>query len=193
VKSALSKLALAWLERGRRKRFAGDLFQRFEGLEPVFLRSPGATVLDIGACDGLVAYELARRGAAVVHGFELDEGDVAFARRLFRDVPAESAFVATDLTQDPASFRTRHADVLLESYDIVLFLGVYHHLERQTSAEALDGFVRVLAGMARSLFAVRTKQLDRVEPLLLEAGFTCTSEHAERDDVGPLRIYQRAA
>lgn len=191
MKKLISKLAMTWLERGARKRFAGNAFQRFEGLAPVLEHCEGASILDIGACDGLVAYEFARRGAATIHGFEIDAGDVAFARRLFRDVPGESAFVHADVTADAASLRERHADVLLEAYDIVLFLGVYHHFERQMEPAALDAFVQLLVSMARKVFVVRTKQLDTVDPRLLEAGFRCTSETAGREDIGPLRIYER--
>ena len=192
MKRLLSKLATSWLERGRRKRFAGDVFQRFRGLAPVLDRAKGAAVLDIGSCDGLVAYEFAKRGAALVHGFELDDGDVAFARRLFRDVPTKSVFVRANLDREAPAFRTRHADVLRDAYDVVLFLGVYHHLERQMSREALDAFVRLLVDLAESVFVVRTKQLARVEPLVLEAGFRRAGETEALGDVGPLRIYERA-
>jgi 2-polyprenyl-3-methyl-5-hydroxy-6-metoxy-1,4-benzoquinol methylase len=184
---------MAWLERGRRKRFAGDLFQRFEGLDPVLEQCAGAEIPDIGSCDGLVAYEFARRGAALIHGFEIDAGDVAFAQRLFRDVPGKSAFVCANVAADAPRFREQHANVLRESYDIVLFLGVYHHFERQMDREALAAFVKLLIGMARNTFVVRTKQLEAVEPWLLEAGFQRTSETAGQEDIGALRIYERAA
>ena len=192
VKRTISRLATAWLERGRRKRYAGNAFDRFEGLAPVLSQSAGATVLDIGCCDGLVAYEFARHGAAVVHGFELDEGDVLFARRLFRDVPVKSTFVAANLAIDSGSFTRLYSDVLLDRYDIVLFLGVYHHLEQQMSQDSLEAFVRLLADMTERAFVIRTNRLAAVDPLLREAGLVCTSE-AQADRVGSLRVYEREA
>lgn len=189
MKDWLSRLAHRWLERGKRKRYAGSLFDRFEGLEPLLAESPGASVLDIGACDGLVAYELARAGARLVHGFERDGGDVAFARRLFRDVPVEAAFVEADLSGG-TSVMERHA-LLLDRYDIVLFLGVHHHLAGQMERTALDELVGFLADRADKLFAVRTVNLEEVEPLLLGRGFARVAEAEGIERVGPLRIYRR--
>ncbi len=72
----ISKLARWWLERRPNKRFAGSIFDRFTGLETLLERCQGLTVLDVGSCDGLVAYEFARHGAKVVHGFERDPDDL---------------------------------------------------------------------------------------------------------------------
>ena len=57
----------------------------------------------------------------------------------------------------------------------------------------LDTLVANLAAMARQTFVARTKRLDEIDPLLQDAGFADTGGAPGRDDVGPLRIYERVA
>lgn len=194
MEDQLSRLARWWLERRARKRFAGSIFDRFRGLEPLLADCAGESVLDIGSCDGLVAYELARAGASLVHGFEIDAADVLFARRLFRDVPAESRFVVADLAGSGADFERRYGDGLLPAYDTVLFLGVYHHLVRQASPAEVEDLVAFLLGRTRRRFAIRTKAVDVVEPGVLAAGFVAAApEYPAFGRMGPLRIYERGS
>ena len=51
-----------------RKNFQGNLFDRFEGLDRLFESAAGLRVLDLGMSEGHIAYEFARRGAALIHG-----------------------------------------------------------------------------------------------------------------------------
>jgi hypothetical protein len=149
-------------------------------------------VLDIGCCDGLVAYEFARSNAAIIHGFDKDPADLLFAKRLFRDVPVESRFVEANLAISGAEFERRHGDKLLPEYDTVLFLGVYHHLARQAEHADLDDLVDFLLGRTRRRFAVRTKQIGVVEPQILAGGFVESGEeYPACAGMGPLRIYER--
>ncbi len=192
MQDQLSRLAGWWLERRSRKRFAGSIFDRFRGLEPLLADCAGESVLDIGSCDGLVAYEFARAGAAVVHGFELDPSDVRFARRLFRDVPGESRFVVADLAGSGAAFERRYGRGLLPDYDTVLFLGVYHHLVRQSSRSAIAELLSFLLRRTRRRLAIRTKLIDDIEPVVVAAGFVASGpEYPAFGDLGPLRIYER--
>ena len=152
----------------------------------------GESVLDIGSCDGLVAYEFARGGAATIHGFERDAADVLFAQRLFRDVPMESRFVQANLAISGSEFERLFGSKLLDCYDTVLFLGMYHHLDRQMERQYLDDFVDFLLGCSRRRFVVRTEQIDEVEPQIRAAGFSQVGdEFPARVGMGPLRIYER--
>ena len=148
-------------------------------------------MLDIGSCDGLVAYELARGGAATIHGFERDAADVLFAQRLFRDVPMESRFVQANLAISGSEFERLFGPKLLDQYDTVLFLGMYHHLDRQMERPDLDDLVEFLLGRTRRRFVVRTMQIDEVEPQIRAAAFSQVGdEFPAREGVGPLRIYE---
>ena len=177
--------------RGQSRHYTGNLFDRFVGLEPVFERCPGATVLGIGSCEGLIAYECARHGARLVHGFEIDPALVDFARRLFGNVPVESHFARHDFSSGFEDFERRFAAVLRPRYDLVLYLGVHHHLKKVMSAEALDTLVRGLLARAEAIFAVRTDLLPELEATIREAGFEGISETASDGKVGRLAIYRR--
>ena len=60
-------------KRGAKNHYSGNLFDRFAGLELVLPHAKDATVLDFGCCEGLIAYEFARAGCSLVHGFDIDE------------------------------------------------------------------------------------------------------------------------
>lgn len=173
------------------KHYTGNLFDRFVGLELILPHARGATVLDFGCCEGLIAYEFARAGCGLVHGFDIDGQLMGFAQQLFRNVPVDSAFVQEDLSVPFEQFARKHADLLLRQYDIVLFLGVYHHLEKQMSAEALRGVVAGLLARTAKYFVVRTNRLDAFEPQILAAGFERTGESPARPEAGLLRVYRR--
>lgn len=175
---------------GVSKHYAGNLFDRFQGLEPVLQVAKGKTVLDFGCCEGLISYEFARAGCSLVHGFDIDGPLMKFAKTLFRNVPVTSSFVQQNLSVPFADFTRKYSALLLSRYDIVLFLGIYHHLEKQMSPEALCGVVEGLLSQTGTYFVARTGRLDAFEQLILNAGFDCISE-SPGGAVGLLRIYRR--
>ena len=182
---------------GRRslsKPYSGSIFDRIAGLDPLWELCPGATVLDFGCCDGLIGYELARHGAGLIHGLDIDKPRVEFARRLFENVPAVSRFEVADLAVSPSGLRKRYEEMLLPRYDIVLFLGMYHHLEKQMAPSDLAGLVGFLADIAGTALAVRSDRLPVFESIILEGGFQvfCTRESPPAAaGVGLLRLYRR--
>jgi 2-polyprenyl-3-methyl-5-hydroxy-6-metoxy-1,4-benzoquinol methylase len=174
-----------------RKNFSGNLFDRMRGLEFLLERSAGRTVLDIGCNEGLIAYEFARHGARLVHGLERDGQRVRFARRLFRDVPIESRFERANVALSGAAFDERY-DWLLPSYDIVLFLGVYHHLARQMPQAELQTLVERLAQKATLWFADRGSRLHEYEAIVLAGGLRRVHESpAIKGHGGLLHVYER--
>ena len=178
-----------------RKNFAGDIFSRFEGLEPLFEAARGASVLDVGSNEGLISYEFARHGARLVHGFERDRDRVQFSLRLFRDVAIDSHFEVANLAVTGHDFaKGARGQVLLPSYDIVLYLGMYHHLHKQAGKEVADDLVRFLVERAGSWFGTRSPEVELYEPLILEGGFELVgrTEGRSEEEAGPARVYRRS-
>ena len=173
-----------------RKNFQGNLFDRFSGLDPLLERARGKSVLDLGMSEGHIAYEFARRGASTVHGLEQHRDKVRFAARLFRDVPVPNQFWRADLAISGERFEARYGSELLPRYDIVLFLGVYHHLKKQMDAGSLATLVDALVARAGTWFAARSDALPEFERRILGAGLVLDYE-APKEKIGLLRVYRR--
>ncbi|WP_169980196.1 class I SAM-dependent methyltransferase [Tautonia rosea] len=170
------------------------LDDRLRGLMPLIERSAGLSVIDFGAAEGFVARELLRRGASQVLGFELDPGRVAAANELCAPF-GPSRFRVADLS-DWHRFRSTHADVIEDGYDIVLYLGLQHHLPCGDRLETLDG----AAALARRYFAIRTTpsiyEQDAIDARLRASGFEpiASTEDAAtngRSYLGAARIFER--
>lgn len=174
------------------KNFQGDLFGRFQGLDPLFQRAGGCSVLDLGMSEGHIAYEFARHGALVVHGLEQHRDKVRFAERLFRDTAIDTCFLCADLSFSGPSFEARYGKALLPRYDIVLFLGVYHHLKKEISETDLGSLVDAIAERSGKWLAVRSDALPDFEARILAAGFRLDYE-APKEAIGLLRVYERSA
>lgn len=104
--------------------FKGNIFQRMDGLDWILKRCDNKSILDIGCCYGLISYEFARNGIKEVYGIDILKKEIDFCRKLFRDVPIKSSFECMDIIEDFEDFKNK----VNNKYDIVLFLGVYHHL-----------------------------------------------------------------
>ena len=143
--------------------------QRLHGLSVILAAAPGASICDFGAGDGAISRRLLERGAGTLHGFELDAGRVALANRLCVEF-AGARFRQADLS-DWALFEAQHGQHMLESYDIVLYLGLHHHLPAAARMKALMSAAR----RASCWFAVRTPaalfRSDGIERVLGELGF----------------------
>ena len=63
--------------------FKGSVFERFKGMEPVLSDCKDCSVLDFGSSYGLISYEFARKGARLIHGFDIDGPGVRFSKKLF--------------------------------------------------------------------------------------------------------------
>ena len=78
------------------------------------------TILDIGGNDGFISLELLKRGASLAHVFDIlpEEYTLNHPNLIYR---------RTDICLWD-KFEEEQKDILLSSYDIVMFLGTYHHL-----------------------------------------------------------------
>lgn len=168
---------------------------RLAGLEPLLAECRGATLLDLGAAEGIISCEFAKRGTNLVHAFELDAARVAVANELLAktSVPEHVARIADLGNWD--RFAREHADILEDAYDIVLFLGLYHHLPVATRRYALE---RALA-LASDWFALRTPSKlargDDLVAVIRGKGFRLVEEleTPAADGMGWLGLFRRGA
>lgn len=165
---------------------------RLAGLAPLLERADSASVLDFGSAEGLVAREFLRRGARLAHGFELDPARVRFANAICAPLGA-AEFRVADLS-DPPAFLEANADLLRDRYDIVLYLGIHHHLAPGARAAILD----LALGRAARHFAIRTPAAlageERVHERIEAAGFARIAsgdESARSSGLGDLALYER--
>jgi predicted O-methyltransferase YrrM len=166
--------------------------ERLKGLEPILSAAAGKTVLDLGAAEGWIAVSMLRAGAKSVHGFELDASRVEAANKLCAEYPG-SKFLQADLSDwDTAAARAKTE--FLPAYDIVLYLGVHHHLPKASRMETLLG----AAALATGLFAIRTSAAlfaeDAIENALAERGWRVTAS-GEGDSgtlLGATRIFSKS-
>jgi hypothetical protein len=144
--------------------------QRLDGLDPLLESCAGKSVLDLGAGEGVVSRRLLDRGAAAAHGFEYELSRVALANRIF-DGFAGARFWQADLS-NWGDFLARNASRLRASYDIVLYLGLHHHLPAATRMDTLAG----AAKLSSDWFALRTPdalfRADNIEAAMVELGFS---------------------
>lgn len=176
---------------GVSKPYSGSAFDRLTGLEYVLEKCRGKTVLDVGSCDGLVGYEFARNGARLVHGIDVDRAGINFSRRLFRYVPVASLFARVDVSRSENLPIGDKAKGFLCKYDIVLFLGMYHHLRRQADKKDLERIVTRLLQAAETYFVVRTDLMPEVDDIVTGNGFGLVHGVDGGREIGKLNVYKR--
>jgi glycosyltransferase involved in cell wall biosynthesis/predicted O-methyltransferase YrrM len=166
---------------------------RIAGLNTVLDQCAGSTVLDLGAAEGVIGYFFAKNGIRLYHGFELEASRVEFARSILAQAPVpEFSFRQANLADWP-SFLEQHGALLLESYDIVLFLGLYHHLPESTRMEALLGAMQ----KCDNWFVIRTPERvvreDDLVSLIESRGFTLVGQAAacQEENLGWLGLFKR--
>ena len=164
--------------------------ERFRGLEMVFDNCAGMTVLDLGAAEGVISLECLKRGASLVHSFELDASRIEIAKRLCADFP--NSIIRQANLSKWEEFSEKQADLLLDSYDIVLYLGIQHHLPKPHRLTTLAEAAR----RAAKLFAIKTNDAvckeDEIDRILNDQGLIPVSMSLE-DNVDSRRsaIYRR--
>ncbi|EDP71454.1 hypothetical protein FBALC1_03182 [Flavobacteriales bacterium ALC-1] len=174
------------------KVYTGNVFDRFIGLENILAECKGLSILDIGAAEGLIDYEFAKNGCSLIHGFERDPKRVNFAKLLFQEVPIESQFRKADLSIKFEKFNNKFKDILLDNYDITLYLGVYHHLIKQSKEEDVHEFIKCLLRKTKTYFVVRTNMIESIENIILEENFVVHYVAPPVKVVGQLKVYKRA-
>jgi 2-polyprenyl-3-methyl-5-hydroxy-6-metoxy-1,4-benzoquinol methylase len=171
--------------------YKGNLFERFRGLDQLWDNCQGLSILDVGCCDGLIDYEFARRGADLIHGVDLDPKRIQFAQTLFENVPLHSKFAQADLAIGMQAFDKAFDDSALETYDIVLFLGIHHHLRNQMPRKDLSELVSSLFNKTNQWIAIRTPCMWEIDAIADQLGFESKFHFPELGKVRELKIYKK--
>jgi glycosyltransferase involved in cell wall biosynthesis len=163
---------------------------RMDGLELILENCDAKSVCDLGSGDGVVSRRLLERGASVVHGFEQSKSRVALANQICQDF-AGSHFWEADLTHWIV-FEVLHKAHLKETYDIVLYLGLHHHLPPENRMRSLKG----AASRASDWLAVRTPDslfhADGIESALANLGFSLVASKSDTAAIlGSSHIFKR--
>ena len=168
---------------------------RMAGLKPLFQKARGCTVLDLGAAEGVIASWFARNGARVIHGFEMIPDRIPVARRILSQFPLEALEFHQATIGRWSDFVQQFKPILLDSYDIVLFLGIYHHLHATHRKGVLQGALE----RARRWFAIRTPHSlvegDQLIEFINRHGFRLIAEEESRpeENMGWLGIFERGS
>jgi hypothetical protein len=167
------------------------LESRIKGLKILINIASNMTILDLGASECIVAKTFLDAGAFCTHCFDYNPDYIVNGLRLIQDYQTSYAIEA-DISPWQ-EFKTKHCDLLLNSYDIVLFLGVYHHLPSTTRLDVLVG----AASFARKYFAIRTPianyHNDHIDEVLKRHGLKLTNlcEDDAGIGMGSLYLYER--
>ncbi|MEM9115930.1 MAG: class I SAM-dependent methyltransferase [Myxococcota bacterium] len=161
---------------------------RLSGLERLLAEMQGCSVLDLGCAEGVAARACFVHGAHAVHGFERDPSRVAAALQLN---PEPLAFFRPASVSPWGAFKQEKA--LRVAYDVVLYLGLHHHIPARHRREVLLGALR----RSRRWFAIRTPRhlwdTDDLHATILAEGFERVDHRIpELRSEGELGIYQRA-
>jgi hypothetical protein len=130
--------------------------------------------------------------STLVHGLKFHESRVNAAARLCASYPDKQFFFQANLNEW-ASIKQRESQIFLPTYDIILYLGIQHHLKYPKRLATLSD----AASMAGKIFVIRTTEKvyrrDDVEGVLATAGFVevTSSRCPRREGCGVTRIFQR--
>lgn len=132
------------------RRVHGPNEVRFDGIGDLLMRAHGCSVFDTGCNCGHVGWDFAVNGAAVVHGCDISRINIQIARGWFAEHPhVESKFEVVDLTGGKAALTEAFGDT---RYDIMLYLGTLHKLQRDMKPDALSALTKHLADRAKTYF-----------------------------------------
>jgi SAM-dependent methyltransferase len=120
-----------------------SLQEQLQGLAPVLGMVRDKTVLDLGCAEGLIAIEMARAGARLVHGVECNPQVLGLARELAHK------HAALPVVFWGANLNRPLPGKLAPQYDVVLLLAILHKLTGPAAA------LRRFAALARERIAIR--------------------------------------
>jgi len=165
---------------------------RLAGLRDLLHLADGKSVLDVAMNHGLIGFEFARSGAALVHGCDMHEPAVNAARAIFAELDVPSRFEVINLAGGPAALESGFGEHYLPRYDIVLFLGIYHKLKEQTADAVITALVHHLVERTARYFVLRTGHIEEMGLILAQTALRKVHFSALSPVVGPVEIWQRS-
>ncbi len=164
--------------------------ERFQGLEHLLRQAQGKRILDLGAAEGIIANEFLEHGAMQVDAWELEQSRVDLGSRLFARSGLQLRQANLAVPEDVERIVNSGPD---EGYDIVLYLGLHHHLP---AAQRLETLSRVQSRCADTLVVRTTAEVfaaDHIEEQLRAHGFRLEAEDTPSAGVysGPVQVYRR--
>ena len=121
--------------------------EQLQGVEFLAEHAKGASVLDLGCAEGLIARHFAYAwGAREVHGLTVKQAQVAAAKRFCKGLPVK--IWECDL-RDWVTWQQHNARALHVRYDIVLALSIVHKMKHP------HRFIEEAAGRSKAWLAIR--------------------------------------
>lgn len=166
-----------------------DVSMRLKGLSDLIKNSKNKTVLDLGMTEGLIANHLLKAGAKHVLGFELQENRVKKSNEINQQF-SNKLFQVENL-DNWNNIEGTYKNYFEKGFDIILCLGIYHHLKHHTRNHLLDKLLK----LSNEWFVIRTPEIEYINNNLkeiIEKDFYLFSSHSEEEsNIGNLRIYRK--
>lgn len=166
------------------RRAGTDIKERLSGIEFLLGETNNKSVLDIGCAEGLISLEFAKNGASTINGFDIQDISINKAIQVFEqaDINTPYTFKQVNLNNFNNAIDSFGTD---DNYDIVLFLGVYHHLNRDSALKVLN----YCFSHSNEYVAIRT---DSNLPHIKEMQkFELIKDDNSKNITGRIRIYKK--
>ncbi len=167
-----------------------DVSERLEGLEILLEDAADKTILDLGAAEGLIAKAFSDNGAKTIHAYEIHQSRVDVAKTyLDQEIVDFNRANLSDLSQ----VETIEARSPKEGYDLVLYLGIHHHILESVRMEVFSRVIKLTANRIAIRTPVNFFEVDRIDEFLKESGFDLLYNNIPDETAfsGPLWIYER--
>ncbi|HEC68495.1 MAG TPA: glycosyltransferase [Candidatus Desulfofervidus auxilii] len=163
---------------------------RLNGLREILKIAHGKTVLDMGMAEGIVALSFLRHGAKFVLGFEIDNRRVEKSKEIC-SAYSNKSFNAENLELWD-DIKIKYKNIIKDGFDIVLYLGIHHHLDRNSRVKVLKETVK----LAKFYFIIRTPagfyKEDKIDEIMDRESFLLEKEELPQiESIGVLRIYKK--
>lgn len=120
---------------------------RIHAIKPLLHICKNMSILDLGCAEGLIGMEFIKNGASLVQGFDINKERIKEGNRI-------NEFPNLELTACDIANWEILSSYLSDSYDVVLMLGVYHHLPEEKRKDLL---IKVI-NLQPKYFAFRANQ-----------------------------------
>ena len=113
-----------------------SLEKRLIGLSEILEIVEDKIVIDLGCAEGLITKELLDRGARYIYAFDCNKERIEKAIDICKEYK-NVEFIIGDFNNFE-EFINDNNDILKQHFDIVLYLGVHHHLEKKVKSKMME-------------------------------------------------------